>query len=312
MHQSLENLVKQALPYYTEGKAVDYIPALSKKKLDQLAVCIIDESGRKFLAGDVDVQFGLQSVAKVISFMWACHNYGLHKVLKLVDVEPTGDSFDSIKRLESSEVGKPFNPMINAGAISVASVLPGDTAAERMQGLLNFIEILSGKSCTVNEEVFQSEWTTAYRNRAIANYLKSDGYLVGSVECALETYLRQCAIEMDVESLAKVGLVIANDGYDPLAQKQVLDKQIAKVAKALMTTCGMYNASGKFAAFVGIPAKSGVSGGILGAVPHGKIENLQGALGIAVYSPAIDEVGNSVVGMKFLEMLSLKYDVGVF
>ena len=312
MYQSLENLVKQALPYYMEGKAVDYIPALSKTKLDQLDVCIIDETGRKFIAGDMSVQFCLQSVSKVIGFMWACHNYGLHKVLKLVDVEPTGDSFDSIKRLESSEIGKPFNPMINAGAISVCSVLPGDTAQERIRGVLNFIEILSNKSCTVNEEVFQSEWDVAYRNRAIANYLKSDGYLIGSVEVALATYLRQCAIEMDVESLAKVGLVIANDGYDPLAKKQIIDKQIAKVTKALMTTCGMYNASGKFAAFVGIPAKSGVSGGIVGAVPHGKIENLQGALGIGVYSPAIDEVGNSVAGMKFLEMLSLKYNIGVF
>ena len=312
MHQPLEKLVQQALPYHTEGKAVDYIPALSNKRLDQLSVCIIDETGRKFLAGDASVLFGLQSISKVLNFVWACHNYGLHKVLKLVDVEPTGDSFDSIKRLESSEVGKPFNPMINAGAISVASVLPGETAEERIQGMLNFIEVLSGEKCTVNEEVFESEWGTAYRNRALANYLKSDGYLIGSVEVALKTYLRLCAIEVDVETLAKIGLVIANDGYDPLTKQQVIDKQIMKVTKALMTTCGMYNASGKFAAFVGIPAKSGVSGGIMGAVPHGKIENLEGALGIAVYSPAIDDVGNSVAGMKFLEMLSLNYEVGVF
>lgn len=312
MYQSLENIVKQALPYYTEGKAVSYIPALSDIKLDQISVCLIDGKGHKFRSGEADVVFGLQSISKIISFMWACHNHGLDKVLTLVDVEPTGDPFNSIVRLEVSEPGKPFNPMINAGAITISSILPGEDSAERVSGLQQFLEKLMGGHCAVNDEVFQSEWVTAYRNRAIANYLKANGYLVGDVEVALETYLRQCAIEIDVEALAMIGLVIANDGKNPMTGQQIVDKKLAKVTKALMMTCGMYNASGKYAAFVGIPAKSGVSGGILCAVPNGQIENLSGPIGIGVFSPAIDGLGNSVVGMKFLEMLSLKYEVGVF
>lgn len=153
---------------------------------------------------------------------------------------------------------------------------------------------------------------TAYRNRAIAYYLKANGYLQGDVEMALEAYLRQCALLINVKQLAMIALVIANDGYHPLLKQQIFDAKIAKIAKALMLTCGMYNASGKFAAFVGLPAKSGVSGGILCVAMDAQIEQLQGTIGIGIFGPAIDAVGNSVAGMRFLEELSKHYHLSIF
>ena len=145
--------------------------------------------------------------------------------------------------------------MINAGAITVSSMLAGHSPQEKVTKILQFLEQIIGKQLSINEEVFQSEWQTANRNRALAYYLMDSGFLDCSVDAALEVYLKQCAIEVNVSDLAMIGLVIANDGYHPLLKKQLFPKQVAKLAKALMVTCGMYNASGKFAAFIGLPQK---------------------------------------------------------
>ncbi len=239
---------------------------------------------------------------------------GLPYVLERVDVEPTGDTFNSIIRLESHQPGKPFNPMINAGAITVSSMMIGQSSQEKIDKILQFLEQIIGKELSINEEVFQSEWQTANRNRALAYYLMDSGFLDCPVEAALEVYLKQCAIEVNVSDLAMIGLVIANDGYHPLLKKQLFPKQVAKLAKALMVTCGMYNASGKFAAFIGLPAKSGVSGAILTAVPgHAGLDSpFPAGCGIGIYGPAIDPIGNSVAGVQLLKHLATEWDMTIF
>ncbi|CAM5210593.1 Glutaminase OS=Lysinibacillus sphaericus OX=1421 GN=glsA PE=3 SV=1 [Lysinibacillus sphaericus] len=235
-------------------------------------------------------------------------------VLERVDVEPTGDTFNSIIRLESHQPGKPFNPMINAGAITVSSMLDGSSPQEKVAKILSFLEQMVGKQLKVNEEVFQSEWQTANRNRSLAYYLMDSGFLDCPVEEALEVYLKQCAIEVNVSDLAMIGLLIANDGYHPQRKIQLFPKQVAKLAKALMVTCGMYNASGKFAAFIGLPAKSGVSGAIVAAVPnHASLESpFPAGCGIGIYGPAIDDIGNSVAGVKLLKHVADEWNMTIF
>ncbi|CAM5215457.1 Glutaminase OS=Ureibacillus acetophenoni OX=614649 GN=glsA PE=3 SV=1 [Ureibacillus acetophenoni] len=308
MHSIIENV--KNTPH--SGHLASYIPALANQSKDLFAACLVDERGEILSFGDLDYSFTLQSISKVMSFIVAAEHLGLEKILEKVDVEPTGDPFNSIVRLEVAEKGKPFNPMINAGAITVASLLPGDRVEERVNSVKQYLTQITGHEHTVNEEVYRSELETAYRNRAIANYLKANDYLEGTVEEALETYLQLCSLEVNTEDLAKFGLFLASDGLIAGENKNLITHKTAQFSKALMMTCGLYNASGKYAATIGIPMKSGVSGGVLCAVRNGEIEHLRGYIGIAVFSPMIDEIGNSVKGMNFLKQLSDQYHLSVF
>lgn len=265
-------------------------------------------------AGEWNVPFTLQSISKVISFIAACMNRGISYVLDRVDVEPTGDAFNSIIRLEIHKPGKPFNPMINAGAITVASLLPGETAHDKLEYLFSVFEKLIGKRPHIHEEVFRSEWQTAHRNRALAYYLKETNFLEADVEETLEVYLKQCAMEGTTEDIALIGLILAHDGYHPIRREQVIPKDVAKLAKALMLTCGMYNASGKYAAFVGVPAKSGVSGGIMALVPPSarREQPFHNGCGIGIYGPAIDEYGNSLTGGMPLKHIAQEWELSIF
>ncbi|WP_246027675.1 glutaminase A [Lysinibacillus antri] len=308
----IQSIIEEARAVSQEGHLASYIPALANQPKDQFAAYIIDEQGEVLKFGDYNFLFTLQSISKVMSFMVAAEYLGLHKVLEKVDVEPTGDPFNSIVRLEVAERGKPFNPMINAGAITVASLLPGNSVDMRVQSVTDFLSQITGRKHFINQEVYQSEFETAYRNRAIANYLKANNYLNGTVEEAVETYLQLCAIEFSTEDLAKFGLFLASDGRKASNNKPLISRKTAHVSKALMMTCGLYNASGKYAATVGFPMKSGVSGGVLCTIQNGQIERLKGRMGIGVFSPMIDDVGNSVAGMHFLQSLSEHYQLSVF
>ena len=312
--QIIETWVERFRPYAKEGNCANYIPALAQKDPNELAISIIGAEGIEMKAGDTTNTFTLQSVSKIISFISACMDKGMSYVLDRVDVEPTGDTYNSIVRLESHEPGKPFNPMINAGAITVSSMISGNSSQEKIDTIMNLLEKMVGKKLSVNEEVFQSEWETANRNRAIAYFLMDSGFLDCEVEEALEVYLKQCAIEVDVSDLAMIGLVIGNDGYHPILKKQLFPKEVAKLTKALMITCGMYNSSGKFAAFIGLPAKSGVSGAIVAAVPnHASLHSpFPTGCGIGIYGPAIDEIGNSVAGVHLLKHIATEWNMNIF
>lgn len=301
--------------FTSEGKNASYIPALENANSTHLGITIIEPDGTILKSGDSDVMFTLQSISKVISFIAACMHHGIPYVLERVDLEPTGDPFDSIIRLEMHKQGKPFNPMINAGAITVSSILPGETPQTKLESVFLLMEKMLGKPSSYSEEVFRSEWETANRNRALAYYLKETGYLEIDVEEALEVYLKQCSIEVTTEDIALIGLILAHDGYHPIRKEQILPKEVSRLAKSLMLTCGVYNNSGRFAAFIGIPSKTGVSGGIMTAVPPRARDEalplLQGC-GIGIYGPAIDEYGSSVAGVMLLQEIAKTWDLSIF
>lgn len=286
------------------GQVASYIPALAAANRDLFAVGLLS-ADQEIELGDCTETFTLQSVVKVISFMVAANHHGIEEIMHYVDVEPTGDSFNSIVRLESHN-NKPFNPMINAGAITIASLLPGETMFEKIKSVTTYLERMIGKKVHINNEIYFSEYQSADYNRAIAYILQANGFLKSDVEEALQVYLQLCSISVDVSDLAKMAYYFATNGKDSEA---CCNKEVINIAKALMLTCGMYNASGKFAAFVGLPAKSGVSGAIIAVVRHGEIEQLHGPIGIGIYGPAIDQVGNSVAGIDFLMHLSKEYDL---
>lgn len=306
------SIIEKAKEVSHSGQLASYNPALANQSKDLFAVSMIDEHGEVFTYGDDNYPFTLQSISKVMSFIVVAEYLGLPKVLEKVDVEPTGDPFNSIVRLEVAEKGKPFNPMINAGAITVASLLAGDSVEDRVKSVTNFLTKITGRKHIINQEVYQSELVTANRNRSIAYYLKANDYLEGTVEDVLKTYLQLCSIEFTTNDLAKVGLFLARNGIVSNEKEQLISRKTAQVIKALMMTCGLYNASGRYAASVGFPMKSGVSGGVLCTIPNGQIEQLKGNIGIAVFSPLIDDIGNSVAGMYFLERLSEEYHLSVF
>lgn len=311
----LDKWVEQDRFYTTEGECASYIPALQKADPSQLGVVMVGADGTVLHSGDSEAVFTLQSISKVISFMAACIDFGTSYVLDRVDVEPTGDAFNSIVRLELHKPGKPFNPMINAGALTVASMLGKRTPQEKVESFISLISKMTGRRPAINEEVYQSEWITAHRNRALAYYLQENGYLEADVEEALEVYLKQCSVEIDATDIAMIGLVLAHDGFHPILKEQIFPVQVARITKALMVTCGMYNASGKFAAFIGLPAKSGVSGGIMAAVPSraGSPQSpFPDGCGIGIYGPAIDEVGNSVAGSLLLKQMAQEWNMSIF
>jgi len=247
----------------------------------------------------------LQSISKVISLALVLMERGFRYVFERVGMEPTGDPFNSMIKLETVDPGKPLNPMINAGALVVTHMLKGKTVDERFQRLLEFIKELAGvDDITYNHKVASSEFETAYLNRSLCYFLKQHRTITEDIETLMDLYTKQCAIEMNCLDLARIGMIFAMDGIDPQNGKVVIPENIARICKTFMVTCGMYNASGEFAIKIGIPAKSGVSGGIMGAVP--------GKFGIGIFGPALDEKGNSIAGMKLLELLSRNYKLSMF
>ncbi|MED4584434.1 glutaminase [Brevibacillus choshinensis] len=311
--EKLDQWVAECRSEAAKGRCASYIPALKRVNPAQLGICIIEPTGKMTASGDWEAPFTLQSISKVISLIAACCHHGIPYVLERVDVEPTGDAFNSIIRLEMHKPGKPFNPMINAGAITVASLLPGKSE-QKLAYANRIFQKLTGTLPLVNEEVFRSEWTTSHRNRALSHYLKDTGFLECEVEEALEVYLKLCSIEVDSQQIALIGLILALDGFHPLLQEQILPKQVVRLAKALMLTCGMYDASGKFAAHVGLPAKSGVSGGIMTMVPpkQNAASHFPDGCGIGLFGPAIDECGNSVAGVSLLKHIAQEWDLSIF
>ena len=301
----LKKLVDEARKYTSEGKVADYIPELGKANPHDLSIAINYPDGKCMSAGNIDKKITLQSISKVISLALVLMERGDRYVFERVGMEPTGDPFNSMIKLETVDPGKPLNPMINAGALVVTHMIKGNSVEERFQRLLSFIRELAGDpDITYNEKVAHSEFETAYLNRSLCYFLKQHQTITEDVETLMDLYTKQCAIEMNCLDLARIGMIFAMDGVDPQNGKVVIPENIARICKTFMVTCGMYNASGEFAIKIGIPAKSGVSGGIMGAVP--------GKFGIGIFGPALDEKGNSIAGMKLLESLSSNYKLSMF
>lgn len=287
--------------YIGQGKIADYIPALTLADPTKLGLTIMTLDGKSYCGGDTETRFTLQSVVKVMLLVYTLREFGQGNVLSRVGVEPTGDSFNSIVKLETRQQ-KPLNPFINAGAIAVVDLLleKGHT----FQDFKGFLEEILDRDLEVDETVYQSELETGDLNRSLAYFMKDDNVLKGSVDETLEVYFRMCSLLCDTRDLARFGLLLANDGIDCFNDRVVLDAYNAALVKTLMVTCGMYDRSGEFAIKVGLPSKSGVSGGILSLV--------QSRCGIGIYSPELDENGNSLASSKALEYLSWTEDLHYF
>lgn len=305
MFNLLDTLVEKNKKYGKEGKLASYIPALLEANPNDLGIYVIDSRGKEYYSGEYNKKFTIQSISKIITLILAIRDNGRENVFKKVDVEPTGMGFNSIVNLENSDTGKPYNPMINAGAIVTTSLIDGRDVNERLEKIIDFMKVvMDNEDITLNEEVYLSEKETGNKNRALAYFMKSTGALNGDVEEILELYFKQCSIEVTAKDLAKFGAVLANDGVLPWSNEKVIPKEVCRIVKTIMVTCGMYDASGDFAVSVGIPAKSGVGGGIIATVPR--------KYGIGIYGPSLDKKGNSIAGINLIKDLSKELDLSIF
>jgi glutaminase len=304
MQVFLNQLVEATAPAAKQGKVATYIPELAKVDPDGIGICVRTKKGL-YCAGDADKKFTIQSVSKPMALILALMDWGPDKIFEKVGKEPTGDPFNSMIRLETHEKHKPFNPMINAGAISIAAMIKGDTAAQKTQRLLEFVRrVAHNPNIEIDQRVYLSEKETGHRNRSIAHFLRAMKNLDQDPDEVLEVYFSQCSINLNCSDLANMAMVLALDGKCYETGTQLFPVEYAKIAKAYMLTCGMYDGSGEFAIHVGLPAKSGVGGGIMAVSP--------GQMGIGVYGPALDPKGNSVVGIKMLKTISDTYSLNIF
>lgn len=305
MNRLLEAVVENNRHWTKEGKVATYIPELGKADSNTLGICITTLHGEEYFGGDYETKFTIQSISKVITLMLALLDNGRDRVFSKVGVEPTADAFNSIITLETKNTQKPLNPMINAGAIATVSLIEGKNSEESFNRILNFTRKITGNpDININNDVYNSEKATGHRNRALAYFMKSTGVIETDVEEVLDVYFKQCSMEATCKDIARIGAMLANDGVLPWSGERIIPRHVARIVKTIMVTCGLYDASGQFAVEIGVPAKSGVGGGILAAVP--------GRMGIGVLSPALDARGNSIAGLKALEELSKELDLSIF
>ena len=288
--------VLQSVAADRTGVLANYIPELAEVDPERLGASIAMVDGELYASGDTDSLFTIQSISKPFVYALALADRGFERVLDKVGVEPSGEPFNEISLEDSS--GRPLNPMINAGAITTHSLVGTETMnpAERMERVISGLSAFAGRSLDVDEAVYSSEIEHAHRNLAIAHMLRSHDILTENPTGVVEGYTRQCSLLVTVQDLAMMAATLANYGIQPVTGEQVVPKTVVRQILSVMFTCGMYNAAGDWATQVGIPAKSGVGGGIIGAVP--------GQLGLATFSPRLDVHGNSVRGVSLFERFS--------
>ncbi len=286
------------------GTVATYIPELANVDPGYFGLAIVDVAGNVYAGGDCAVPFSIQSISKVFTLTLALGRIG-DRLWRYVGREPSGNRFNSIVQLEH-EAGVPRNPFINAGAIAVTDViLSGRQPRETLGEILRFVQFLADDATvSIDKDVADSEKRTGYRNSALANYMKSFGVIQNSVDYTLGVYFHHCAIAMTCEQLARAGLFLSCNGTNPLTGLSVVSAERARRINALMLTCGHYDGSGEFAYRVGLPGKSGVGGGILAIAP--------GKASIAVWSPGLDEAGNSHLGRIALEELTRRTGWSIF
>lgn len=296
LHLAL-NSVFERVRSLKDGEVASYIPELALENPDQLGIALASVRGTTHKMGDSDTEFTIQSVSKPFAFALALEQLGLAEVTTHVGLEPSGEPFNAISLEEAS--GRPLNPMINAGAIVTTSLITGDTAADKFEVISRGLSAFAGRKLTVDEAVFESEVATGDRNRALAYLAKSAGTLASSADVATRAYFRQCAMRVNALDLAIMAATLAGGGVNPITRERVVSENVARWTMAVMTSCGMYDASGEWLVRVGLPAKSGVGGGIVALQPE--------QFGIGTFSPRLNDRGNSVRGVAMLEELSQRF-----
>jgi glutaminase len=315
VNRRLEELYRRHLLLHDDEVVAYYNPDIGYNKSEQtagagrspFAICLATTDGEIFSAGDHDLPFALQSISKVFVYGLALEACGRDRVLERVGVEPSGDAFNSIVFDERNN--RPYNPMVNAGALATTALVEGTegahTAGQPLGRILAALRRYAGnRGLEADEGTFAAEMRSADRNRATAYLMRSDGMLEGDVEATLALYLRQCSVRVTCLDLAVMAATLANGGANPVTGERALARRHVRDVLSVMHACGMYDFAGEWAYRVGIPAKSGVSGGVMAVVP--------GKLGIGVFSPGLDAYGNSVRGTAVCEELSERLGLHVF
>lgn len=277
-----------------QGALADYIPELAAVDPNKFALALTTVDGTIYSTGDDEIEFTMQSMSKPFAYALALQHLGISAVLEKVGVEPSGEAFNQISL--DKETNLPKNPMINSGAITTHSLIPVQKGISRAECLRRFLSELAGRQLEFDKQVYKSEVKTAFRNLSIGYMLRTVGVLDSDPVEIVNGYIKQCAIKVTVKDLANICSVLANGGVQAKTGKQLLERDVVRQVLSVMMTCGMYDAAGDWLTTVGIPAKSGVSGGIIGVLP--------GQVGIVVFSPKIDEHGHSVRGVDIFERLS--------
>ncbi|ENM5734899.1 glutaminase B [Vibrio mimicus] len=299
----LTSILDEVRPLTGQGQVADYIPALAKVPSDKLGIAVFTNQGEVITAGDAEEGFSIQSISKVLSLTLAMGLYQPDELWSRVGKEPSGQAFNSLIQLEM-EQGIPRNPFINAGAIVVCDMLHSRLSAPR-QRLLEFVRQLSGEpQIAYDKVVAASEMMHSDRNAAIAYLMRSFGNFHNEVIPVLHNYFHACALKMNCVELAKTFSYLANKGVSVVTGETVITPTQSKQTNALLATCGLYDGAGEFAYRVGMPGKSGVGGGIIAVVP--------GEMTIAVWSPALDQSGNSLAGTRALELLAQRIGRSIF
>jgi len=281
------------------GAVADYIPELAAADPDRFGICVASADGYVYEAGDSRVPFTIQSMSKPFTYGLALADRGADAVDAKVGVEPSGDAFNEISL--DHETGRPRNPMINAGAITAASLVAGDSDEETFARVRAAYSAWAGRDLDFDEAVYRSEARTGHRNRAIGHMLRTVAILEDDPEPVVDRYFRQCSMLVDTRDLALMAATLANNGVHPLTGVQVLEPHLVERVLSVMTTCGMYDGAGDWVSGVGMPAKSGVAGGVLAVLP--------GQIGVAVFSPRLDQHGNSVRGVQACRRLSRELEL---
>lgn len=279
-----------------------YIPELARADPNWFGICVVTAAGSVYEAGDSRLPFTIQSISKPFVYGMALEDNTRAEVLLKVGVEPTGDAFNAIS-LEPG-TGRPRNPMINAGAIATAGMIAGRSPATRLQRVLQSFSIYAGRDLSIDEAVYRSESETGHRNRAIGHMLRNFNILTEPPDPVVDLYFKQCSISVTCRDLGVMAATLANQGVNPLTQKQAIRGEYVESVLSVMASCGMYDYAGEWLYRIGMPAKSGVAGGVIAVLP--------GQLGIGVFSPPLDARGNSVRGIQVCDALSRSLDLHLF
>lgn len=302
----IDQLVAEAHARYAghdDGVVADYIPVLAEADPAWFGLSVVDVDGGTHAAGDVGVAFSIQSISKAFVFALAADAIGHDTIREVVGVNNTGLAFDSVVAVELND-GSPMNPMVNAGAIATTALMPGAHPEERWQRIRDGLSRFAGRPLALDGEVYRSESFTNHRNHALARLLQSYDRLAIAPDEAVDVYTRQCSLAVTAQDLAAMGATLADGGVNPLTGERVVSADTARDTLALLASCGMYERSGEWLFEIGLPAKSGVSGGIVAVAPG------KGAVG--AFSPRLDEAGNSVRGQRACAFLSRALGLNLF
>jgi len=306
--RQFQRVIEEAHAKYkglTEGKNADYIPILTTVPSDLFAVVIVDGSdGKVYAVGDSDYKFSIQSVSKPFTAGLVMAQQGPQAIREKIGVEPTGLPFNSRMAIELYPEARSVNPLVNAGAIAAVSLVQATSEQDRWNKILDNFEGYAGTKLTVLEEVYDSEYETAFGNRAIANLLFNYGRLYSDPEEAMRVYTRECSVGVSAKDLGMMGATLANGGVNPVTKRRVLAAEHVPELLAVMATAGFYDESGEWMYTAGLPAKTGVGGGIVAVVP--------GRFAIAAFSPRLNEAGNSIRSLNAIRDIAGALGVGVF